>query len=207
MKAKLKYLASMGVALATSLQLHAQGYIVPSGVTPGNFGNGLGINVIYNPTTGYATGFSLEPKGKTPATYPFVNTFQFDPIVDVGVRVFLVSPNDPISLQPILSMNYTELTYPNNNVFNVGTPFYLGFFTGNQSFAPPNGIYSDPLFGWAELENVNGTIQVLNSALEYQGGGIIAATQTILPVPEPGTWGLLLCGAALLGVGRWKRKA
>lgn len=194
MKSNIKYLEAFCIYFGALVHAYAQGYIVPNGVSTFN-GPGYGISVTYNPVAGDATGFTLDPQGKTPPTSLFTNTYRFNPIVDVGVRVFLVLPNASISLQPILSMNYTELTYPNNYVFNPGTPFYVGFYTGNQPFAPQNGIYSDPLFGWAELENVNGTIQLLNSALEYQGGGIIAGTQTILPVPEPETWSLLLCGA------------
>jgi|SRR5882724_6420982 len=153
---------------------------------------------MYDPVHSYYTGFSFKPES--------INTFDFGIVLDVGVRVFLVSPGDPISLQPILSGSYTELGSQPSYVFNKGVPFVVGLYTGNLQFHPPDGIYSDPLFGWVVLENVNGTIQLLNSALEYQGGGIIAGTQTILPVPEPGTWGLLLCGAVLLGFGRWYRK-
>jgi hypothetical protein len=67
---------------------------------------------------------------------------------------------------------------------------------------PPNGIYSDPLFGWAELENVNGTIELLDSALEYQGGGIYAGTENIIPAPEPSEFALGALGALLFGFRR-----
>jgi predicted outer membrane repeat protein len=185
------------------LRLHSQGYIVPNGVVvnfDGSFSPGE-IDVLHNPSDptsgGSYTGFILSPVSST--------AFQFDPVVDVGVRVFLVSLDDPISLQPILSMNYTELTYPNDYVFNLGIPVYVGLYTGNQQFAPPNGIYGDPLFGWAELENVGGAIQLINSALEYQGGGIYAGTDLLIPAPEPGTGGLILCGAVLFGLKRWRK--
>ncbi len=132
---------------------HAQGVIVPNGVTyVGVNGVGYEIDVVHDPAPalagGSTTGFSLDPKGG--------NAFLFDPIADVGVRVFFVSSNAPVSLQPILSMEYNELTAPNNYVFRPGVPVYVGLYTGNQSFAPTNGIYNDPLFGWAELENVGG---------------------------------------------------
>jgi hypothetical protein len=116
-----------------------------------------------------------------------------------------VSPNDPISLQPILSQSYAELLYPNSYVFDEGSPFYVGLYTGNVQSPPPNGIYGDPLFGWAELVNNNGIIQLLDSAMEYQGGGIFAGTQTIIPVPEPSTFSLAALGALLLGFRRWKK--
>ena len=107
-------------------------------------------------------------------------------------------------------MSYPELTYPNSYTFNVGTPFYVGLYSG-ASIAPPFPpyppyIYTDPVFGWAELENVNGTIEVLDSALEYQGGGIFAGTQNIIPTPEPGTLALLGAGAILMGLRLIRKK-
>lgn len=197
MKAKLLSLAVIGFLFVLTHQLSAQGYIVPNGVVYAglNFGGGYEVDVIYNPINSYYTGFSLTPKS--------ANTFEFDPIVDVGVRVFSVSANNPISLQPILSQTYTELSYPNTYLFADGVPFYLGLYTGNQNFAPPNGIYTDPLFGWAELENIGGIIELLADAMEYQGGGIYAGTQTIIPTPEPGEFALSALGALLLGFRRW----
>jgi hypothetical protein len=120
-------------------------------------------------------------------------------VLDVGVRVFLVASNAPISLQPIQAQSYTELLNPNTYIFNQGSPFYVGLYTGNQPFAPPDGIYSDPLFGWARLVNNNGGILLLDSALAYKAGGIYAGTQNLIPVPEPSTVSLLVTGALLLG--------
>jgi len=195
-KTKITFIAAILCSLGVAVQCHSQGYIVPNGVVT-NFISGE-ISVMYNPTSQFYTGFALRQRGNN-------TTFSFDPVADVGVRVFLVSPNDPISLQPILAQDYTELMNPNTYVFNLGTPFYVGLYTGNQQFAPPNGIYSDPLFGWAELENVNGTIRLLDSALEYQGGGIYAGTQNIIPVPEPSWFAILGLGVLLLGVPRlWR---
>ena len=207
MKSNLKSLAVAGLFIGITLRSHAQGTIVLNGVTSSGFnGLGYGINVIHNPSNGDTTGFFLDPDGKTPPSNPSTNTFIYSPIVDVGVRVFLVSANDPISLQPILSMNYTELGSQPNYVFQSGTPFYVGLYTGNQQFAPPNGIYSDPLFGWAELENNNGVISLLGGVLEYQGGGIYAGTDTIIPAPEPSTVGLFCAGGLLFSIYRWRRK-
>ncbi len=199
MKKLLKPLAVLFLVLGKTLQLHAQGYIVPNGVVYSGssvFG-GYEIDVSHDPTNAYYTGFFLNPKGMTPPASIYTNTFLFTSYVDVGVRVFLVEPNQPISLQPIMANTYTELTYPNNYVFASGVPFYVGLYTGNQNYYPPNGIYTDPLFGWAELVNNQGVIQLLDSALEYGGGGIFAGTRTI--IPEPGTFGLFGLGALLLG--------
>jgi len=204
MKTTLIHLTCLVFTLVATLQIHSQGYLVPNGVVYiGQTGIGYEIDVLHDPAHLYYTGFFLNPNGKTPPTSPFINTFQFDLIVDVGVRVFLVSPNDPISLQPILSQNYTELLYPNNYVFANGVPFYLGLYTGNVQQAPQDGIYSDPLFGWVELVNNAGVIQMLDSALEYQGGGIYAGTQTFIPVPEPGALAFGALGGLLLGFRRW----
>jgi hypothetical protein len=205
MKTTLKYISLFCCLFVSVCQLHSQGYIVANGITSSGYQSGLGylINVIYNPTQGYATGFALNPIGETQPT-AYTNTFAFNPIVDVGVRVFLVSSDTPITLQPILSQSWTELVTPNSYVYANGVPFYVALYTGNQPFAPTNGIYTDPLFGWAELENVSGTIELLNSALEYQGGGIYAGTQNIIPVPEPSTFVLTALGGLLLGFRRWK---
>ena len=71
---------------------------------------------------------------------------------------------------------------------------------GKANFHPQNGIYNDPLFGWVELVNNQGVIQMLGGALEYGGTGIIAGTQIVIQsVPEPGKLalaGLGLCYSA-----------
>ena len=189
---KTRFVTFLGCFLGAILGLHGQGYIVPNGVfmiAPPE------ISVVHDPANapngGSFTGFLFLPQG--------ANTFLFGVVADIGVRVFQVSPNDPVSLQPILSRSYTELGFQPSYVFANGVPFYVGLYTGNMTYSPPDGIYTDPLFGWAELENVGGTIQLLNSALEYQGGGIYAGTQNILPTPEPGIFGLSALGALLLG--------
>jgi len=96
---------------------------------------------------------------------------------------------------------------PNSYVFPSGVPFDLGFYTGNVTQYPANGIYSDPLFGWAELENVSGSIELLNSALEYQGGGIYVGTLDIIAVPEPSILALTALGGLALAWRGWKGRA
>lgn len=196
MKTKLLVIAATTVAI--TLQVHAQGYIVPNGVVyAGHTGLGYEIDVVRDPTNYTYTGFGLIPTGKTQPTV-YTNTFLFNPIVDIGVRVFLVSSNDSISLQPILANSYTELN--GYHVFASGSPFYVGLYTGNDRFAPLNGIYEDPLFGWAKLVNNQGVIQMLDSALVYQAQGIFAGTQNF--VPEPSVFALAALGALLLGFRR-----
>ena len=199
MYVKLKSLVVLVWAFSATFQVRSQGYLIPGGVTDEGFIMGLGhpIRVIQNPANGDFTDFVLQSGGG--------NTFSYSSALDAGVRVFLVQPGDPVSLQPILSQSYTELLYPTTYVFNAGIPFYVGLYAGNSY--PVNGIYDDPLFGWAALVNNNGVIELLGSALEYGGGGIIAGTQTILPVPEPGALSLAALGTFLLGFRRWRASA
>ena len=210
MKTHLKYLAMVCCLFGAIFELHSQGYFVPNGVTifPGSpTGPGSEIRVLQNPTNSDYTGFFLQPQGRTPPTSLYINTFLFYPYLDEQVRTFLVSSNDPISLQPIMSQSYSELLYPNTYVFRNGIPFYLGFYTGYNpydSHGNYTGIYTNPLFGWGEFVNNQGVIQMLGSALEYQGGGIYAGTQTIIPIPEPSTLALGALIAFLFGFRRWR---
>lgn len=200
---KLKLFATAGIILAFIFQARSQGYIVPNGVTyfgPNIFG-GYEIRVLQNPTNSDYTGFMLKPEGMTPPTV-FTNTFSFDGFADEGVRVFLVSENQPISQHALQSGSYTELMFQNSYVFEHNSPWYVGLYTG---YAPVNGIYSDPLFGWARLVNNQGVIQLLDSALAYQAGGIYVGTQNLIPVPEPSSLALVILGGAVLGLRRRKR--
>ena len=184
--------------VTTSLGLFAQGYVVPDGVTYAGYDPFLGadIHILQNPTNTHFTGFTLPPQNS--------ETFLFNPVLDNGARTFIVSANDPISLQPILAGDYVEMTYPNTYVFPVSETFYLGFYTGN-SF-PQNGIYADPVFGWGEFLNNNGVIQLLDSALNT-AGGIYAGTQNIIPVPEPTTLGLFALGGLILRLRCWRNRS
>lgn len=105
----MKLLASISLLFAALLNVHAQGYIVPNGVTYlglNTFG-GYEIRVLQNPTNSDYTGFWLKPAGMTPPTV-FTNTFSVDYYLDEGVRVFLLSANDPLSLDTILAGDYVE---------------------------------------------------------------------------------------------------
>lgn len=207
MKHKLGALILIGYGITA--RLHSQGYIVANGVTYGGLETGMGYSIFVNDnpsglpsSNSQYTKFWLNPVGESQP-----NAFSLTEQADIGVRIFLVSANDPIILQPISSQTYTELQQSSSYVFEAGVPFYVGLYTGYE-FAPPYPPYPpynyiDPVFGWAELENVGGAIQMLGSALEYQGGGIIAGTDTIIPVPEPSALGLsALLGATLLAFGR-----
>ena len=195
-------------------KLHAQGYIVPNGVTYDGFELGFGyrINVTQNPTGVHSvfsptTQFWLVPSSIDQPSF-CTNVFALQELTDIEVRVFLVASNDPVSLPPILSQQWPELAISSTYIFQDGVPFYVGLYTGYQ-FAPPYPPhppfqYLGPVFGWAQLENVGGTIQMLGGALEYGGGGIYAGTENIINVPEPGSLAMLVAGG-LLGAWGWRR--
>src|SRR5665213_1051045 len=205
MKMYLQHFTIMFCLFGAVLKLHSQGSLVPNGVVATLFAGEIDLNW---PQETQINGFSLTPSGEQqPTTYN--NIFSFSEPVTIGVRVFLVSSGDAISLQPIQSQSFTELLYPNNYVFQAGVPFYVGLYSGANIAPPypptPPYTYLDPVFGWAELENVGGTIELLDSALEYQGGGIYAGTQTIIPAPEPSEFALGALGALLLGFHRRRK--
>ena len=201
MRTILKCLTVTALSFGAVFQLHSQGYIVPNGVTQ----QGDGIYVLQNPTNSDYTGFHLQPQGKTPPTYPVINSFLFNPLLDDGVRTFLVSSNQPISLPAIQSGSYSELMFPNSYVFNHNAPFYLGFYTGYFPFDSSGnytGIYRDPLFGWARMRNNQGVIELLEGALVYNAQGIYAGTQNL--IPEPSGFALTVLGTFLLGYRRFQ---
>ncbi len=190
------------VTLLTSVvRLHSQGYIVPNGVIEytGYPDPGTEIDVLYNPTavppnTSDYTGFLLIPRN--------TSTFVYDYLINVGVRTFFVSPNDPISFQDIQSSGYVELIAGNTYVFDEEKDFYVGVYTGHG--LPADGVFPDPIFAWAHLYNNSGKIELLDGALEYRGDGIYAGTLNIIqPVPEPGTWAFTVLGGMLLA---WRHR-
>ena len=218
MKKKFKPLIAAFYLLGLVLKLHAQGYIVTDGVLYGGYETGMvySIFVMDNPS-GHPSGFSqytkfwLNPVGKTQPTV-YTNTFSLAEMADIGVRLFLVASNDPISLQPIIAQSYPEMSIysPDNYVFKSGIPFYVALYTGYQFTLPyspnPPYTYLDPVFGWAKMVNNQGVIQLLDSALEYGGLGIIAGTRTIIqPVPEPSSCALAVASALLAGLWRWRK--
>ena len=205
----LKYVAVASCLFVVIPQLRAQGYIVPNGIYITMLNPSVGEIDLSWPQETQINGFLLNPLGKQLPTF-YTNIFNFSEPATIGVRVFLVQPNDAFSLQPILSQNWTELGNPNSSfVFQAGIPFYVGLYSG-ANIAPPYPPYPpyqylDPVFGWAELENVGGVIQLLNSALEYGGDGIYTGTQTIIqPTPEPSILALSAWGGLLLA-WRWRK--
>ncbi len=203
MKTRLTRLYALFFLFSAVCRLYSQGHIVPNGVVTNLYPGEIDV---WNPGT-QTTGFSLTPAGKQQPTV-YNNVFRFTEPATIGVRVFLVSANDAISLQPIQAGAWTELQESANYVFQHGAPFYVGLYTG-ANFAPPYPpyppyFYNDPVFGWALLANNQGTIQVLDSAVEYGGAGIYAGTRNIIPVPEPGPVPLFAFLGALFTI--WSRQ-
>jgi len=203
MKIKSGLLVAITFFWVAVFQAFSQGYIVPNGVTWLGYteGTGYGVTVTQNPTNGDYTGFFLSPTSTT-------NAYQFNSLADEGVRTFLVSSNDSISLQPILEQNYTELLSASSYTFANGSMFYLGFYTGYNpwdSLGNYTGIYSDPVFSWAEFVNNDGVLEMLGSGLEYGGGGIFAGTDNIVPAPEPSQFALIAIGISFFTFLRWEK--
>ena len=139
------------VTIGTTSQLHAQGYIVPNGVTS-VYDSPIEIRVIQNPSTLDYTAFTLVPRGN--------DSFSFLTTLDEGVRVFFVSANAPFGLSQIQSQTYPELLQSSSYVLPDAVPFYVGLYTG-ASVGPPYPaphplVYNDPVFGWAQLVNNGG---------------------------------------------------
>lgn len=86
------------------------------------------------------------------------------------------------------------ITAPYNSTFD----FYLGFATA----AEYTGSWADPwkyvYYGWAQFTYSKGTITLVDSALNTEGGGIYAGTGITTPVPEPATGILSFLGILLL---------
>jgi hypothetical protein len=199
MKTAITILSLVALLGCANPEIQAQGYLVQDGVVYSGSSavlQGYEIGVCREPTKRVFTGFALIPKGKTEPT-GYTNIFGCDAYVDVSVRVFLVGSNQPVSLTPILGGTYTELSFFADHVFADAQPFYVGLYTGADKWHPPDGVYEDPLFGWARLVNNRGVIELLDSALVYQAGGIYAGTLNIIPVPEPGSISLALVGLSL----------
>ena len=198
MKKTIRLLVGTFVAIGAAHQLQAQGYIVPNGVTSEDIGGVNLIRVIQNPSTLDYTGFAFFPGTG--------DSFTYSHLLDEGVRVFFVSANDPFGLSQIQSQTYPELLQSSSYVLPDAVPFYVGLYTG-ASIPPPYPstppiFYTDPVYGWAQLVNNGGTVQLLGGALGYNTAGIYAGTQTLIPEPTA----VSLFGLGVLGLmwHRWK---
>jgi hypothetical protein len=197
MNTRFRHLVVLICFVATAAYADSPGYIVPNGITYSLAGSMAVIDVLQNPTNGDFARFQLKPEFKVIGDM-YDTIFSFRPVIGESVRTFLASPNDPISLRSIEAGSYSELSVGSYYGFDLDVPFYLGVYTGYTN-GVPTGLYNSPVFGWAEFVNHQGVIQLLDSALVMDGGGIYVGTQTIIPVPESGVFGLLILGVFTLG--------
>ena len=160
------------------------------------------VDVLKNSTNGDFARFILGPGIKVVGD-EYETIFPYRPVFGESVRTFFASPSDPISQQTIEAGSYSELSMGDYYGFNLDVPFYLGVYTGYTNDIPA-GSYSNPVFGWAEFVNHQGVIQLLDSALVMDGGGIYVGTQTIIPVPEPSAWSLFVL--VVFALGCWAKR-
>jgi hypothetical protein len=197
MNTRFRHLVVLVCFVATVAYADSQGYIVPNGITYSSAGSMAVIDVLQNPTNGDFARFILKPEFKTVGDV-YDTIFSYRLVLGESVRTFLASPNDPISLPSIEAGSYSELSMGSYYGFDLDVPFYLGVYTGYTNGVSA-GLYNDPVFGWAEFVNHQGMIQLLDSALVMEGGGIYVGTQTIIPVPEPGELSLFVVRVFMLG--------
>src|SRR6266700_1290273 len=151
----------------TMARSHSQGHIVPNGVVTNLFPGEIDLNW---PAQTQINGFSFMPVGKTSGSLTYTNVFTFGEPATIGVRVFQMSFDQPLTLDAIRSGLYAEISdatdpiYPANptDIINVNLPFYVGLYSGSRfaQYYPPGNTtpveYTDPVFGWAELVNHQG---------------------------------------------------
>ena len=191
------YAVVLVVLLASAIHANTQGYIVTNGITYSAAGSSAVIHVLQDPTSGDFAGLTLRPEFKTVGD-AYNTICLFTTLPDSNIRTFSVSLNDPLDLEAIQANSYPELSSGSFYGFDLDVPFYLGFYTGSTNGAPA-GLYSSPVFGWAELVNHDGAIQFLDSASAMEAGGIYVGTQTVIATPEPAVPSLVVFGVLLLG--------
>jgi hypothetical protein len=191
------YAVALVVLLASAVHADTQGYIVTNGITYSAAGSMAVIHVLQNPTNGDYAGLIVKPEFKLAGdTYNTICLFTTLPGSDI--RTFLTFLNDPLDVEAIQANSYPELSSGSLYGFDLDVPFYLGFYTGSTNGAPA-GLYSSPVFGWAELVNHDGAIQFLDSASAMEAGGIYVGTQAVIATPEPAVLSLVVFGVLLLG--------
>ena len=115
---------------------------------------------------------------------------------------FLHGVSDPVSGEYDIHADETVL-----GTFESTFRFYLGFATTVNFEENWDGTFDQhAYFGWAQFEWNNGTLSLVDSAINTEGGGIYAGTDRVTAVPEPSS-GLLFCvGIAFLLHRRKLRK-
>jgi len=210
MKPALKISLAVTAAAMSLAAVSAQAapvYDLPSGVV-GNqpYGDDLGLDFT---VTGAV---KITGLGAFDSAADGISTNIFVGIFDLTNQVYV---------SPILNFNATSATGGSGYAFQSISPFILG--PGNYSVVATgfNGI--DPNFNTNISPGVNGSSPILfdsiggrlvNGTSRY-GGGANPAGGTVFPfqsafaggtlvataVPEPATWGLMMLGFGMMGVG------
>ena len=132
--------------------------------------------------------------------------------LDEGSDWFVTNPGDLFTRDSIEAgqFNFLPITEPASGSLDVevGESFFLGVNTGRSDdffsgFGDPD-VSFDAIrqhFGWGEfLINQNGELQILDSAVAYDLGGIVIGTSTAIPEPSSGL--LMFAGTAFLFLRR-----
>ena len=131
--------------------------------------------------------------------------------LDEGSDWFVTNPGDLFTRDSIDAGQFNflpiqlESAIPGGSLdVEVGESFFLGVNTGSSDDFFNFGVPFDSIrqhFGWGEfLINQNGELQILDSAVAYDLGGIVIGTSTAIPEPSSGL--LMLAGAAFLFLRR-----
>jgi hypothetical protein len=160
----------------------------------------------------YSTNLSLAidqtPAGDYTGSFfrydPLAGTLQFVTLnVDEGSTLFVTRPGQLINDQTIANLPAGDRLSYSNNLVQVGSDFYVGGAT--EKFTDPEFQWNDQhwtVFGWAHLRaDASGQLQLVDSAVSFNEGGIVAGT---LAVPEAGTWSMM--GLGLIGVALATRR-
>jgi len=123
--------------------------------------------------------------------------------VDEGSTLFVTRPGQLINDQTLATLPTSDRLSSSNNIALVGNDFYVGGAT--EKFSDPGFQWNDQhwtVFGWAHLRaDASGQLQLVDSAVSFKEGGIVAGT---LAVPEAGTWSMM--GLGLIGLALATRR-
>jgi hypothetical protein len=122
---------------------------------------------------------------------------------DEGSTLFITRPGQLINDDTLINLPPQDRLSFSANLAKVGSDFYLGGAT--EKYNDPGFQYNDQhwtVFGWVHLKvDTNGKLQVLDSAMSFNEGGIVAGS---LAVPEASTWSMMALG--LVGLGALRRQ-
>ena len=167
---------------------------------PGSFA----LEVLQSPESDVTQVFGEVAVSGSTATLLLNNT-----ALDEGSDWFVTNPGDLFTRDSIDAgqFNFLPITEPASGSLDVevGESFFLGVNTGrSDDFFSDDSVPFDVIrqhFGWGEfLINQNGELQILDSAVAYDLGGIVIGTSTAIPEPSSGL--LMLAGAAFLFLRR-----